>query len=74
MVLSQKSKCAGCKALINKGNHYECSLAFKVTFEGEGKEIYAPKPQEKCYKPRTEDEMTNAKQRKEKLDNREQYA
>lgn len=71
MVLSKKSKCAGCKALINKGKHYECSLGFKLEFEGEGKDIFAPKPAEKCYKPKTEEEFTNARGRKEKLDNRD---
>lgn len=70
MELSKKSKCAGCSALNNKGNHYECYLGFGITFEGSGTGIHAPKPTEKCYKPTNSEELVAAKNRKEKLDSR----
>ena len=71
MVLSKKSKCAGCAALVEKPEGYECYLKFSMSFQGTGASKHAPTPEEKCYKPTDKVELANAKQRKEKLDNRE---
>jgi hypothetical protein len=60
MVLSKKSKCVGCKALVTTPEGYSCSLKFPISFAKEGDVLHAPVPQEKCYKPGTTAELKKA--------------
>jgi len=65
MVLSKKSKCAGCIALENPSNgKYVCILKFSIDYSNtaEGK-AFGPTPLEKCYKPTDKGELENAKGR-----------
>lgn len=61
---SKKTKCQGCAALclVNKSTSYECSLGYQLDYvlDTSGFPI-KPKPEEKCYKPKTQEELKQAK-------------
>jgi hypothetical protein len=63
VLLSQKGKCTGCKALVRTkdsatGNHiFVCSLAFRINFTQAGKNALSPRPAVKCYRPTTSAEL-----------------
>lgn len=60
IMLAKRAKCLGCKALLNNGDSFSCSLGCTVTFISEGGVATAPRPAEKCYKPTTKGQMDKA--------------
>lgn len=60
ITLSDRKKCSGCKALQHNSGVYTCLLDVPLhTITVEGKQA-SPKPTRKCYRPKTEHELTDA--------------
>lgn len=58
---SKKNKCQGCTALCPTKTNYSCSLGFKLTFEMNDGIPWMPKPEEKCYKPKSLEQLREAR-------------
>jgi len=56
-MLTQYSKCGGCKALAIGKKSYICKLGVGIDFEKGFGVALAPKPQAKCHKPRTDESL-----------------
>ena len=61
MNLSMKAKCAGCHALQRTNEGYTCLLGCRLIISWLKLVPYAPKPEEKCYKPKGHEQYKQAK-------------
>jgi hypothetical protein len=54
------SRCIGCIALMCSDTEFTCKLGVKVEFVMSNGKAISPKPSEKCFKPKTQEEFDKA--------------
>lgn len=58
--LAQRTKCTECKALMVSNKKYRCTLGMIITYHMMKGSPVHPVPLEKCYRPKTNDELAEA--------------
>lgn len=59
---NKKAKCQGCCALLFDGGVFSCSLGLEVFTVMVGGTNIQPTPKNKCYKPKTSQELRKVKE------------
>jgi len=63
LILVNRSKCSGCKALQLEGITYVCQLGVVVKSQLVRDRPHAPRPTAPCYKPKNHRELREAKEK-----------